>query len=168
MYLLLSSPALKVRSKGSEEDPKLAFRQADFWSSPWTQEPLWPSGQAIVWRTKWSYLVISSSDISPRREAVFLSPQFRHLSHKFTKLSDLWTIPAVREPFPWYFPHNLIWKEKIKLSPTQNCQLNALKEFDGKGRKKKVLQSCSDEEITFTYVLRRDSKAYSTGQRTGM
>lgn len=94
-------------------------------------------GQAIVWRAKWSHLVISCSDISPRGEAVCLSPQFRHLSYKFTKLRDFWTMPAVREPFPWHFPHNLIWKEKIKLSPIQNCQPNALEEFDRKRKGKK-------------------------------
>ena len=99
-------------------------------------------GQAIAWRAKRAHLAISPLDISPRGEAVCLSPQFRHLSYKFTKLGDFWTMPAVREPFPWHFPHNLIWKEKIKLSPTQNCQPNALKEFDRKKQKtNKTLQT---------------------------
>lgn len=51
-------------------------------------------------------------------------------------------MPAVREPFPWHFPRNLIWKEKIKLSPTQNCQSNALKEFDRK--KEKTAKNLAD------------------------
>lgn len=165
IYPLLSSSLLKVRRLLNKEQrqqgrPENSFQAGWILERPPSPESLSSlPGQAIVWRAKWSYLVISLSDISPRGEAVCLSPQFRHLSYKFSKLGDFWTMPAVREPFPWHFPHNLIWKEKIKLSPTQNCQPNALKEFDRKRKKKKHTHTkpCRhlDEEITCICALRR-------------
>ena len=59
-----------------------------FGEVPEFREPLQSCRQTIVWRGKLSHLVISSSDISLRGEAVCLFPQFRHLSYKFTKLGD--------------------------------------------------------------------------------
>ena len=159
---------MKAKAAGKTPNQKAGW----FLERPQTAKRLSSlSGQAIVWRAKWSHLVISSSNISPREEAVCISPQFRHLSYKFTMLGDFWTMPAVREPFPWHFPHNLIWKGKIKLNPTQNCQPSDLKEFDKKKKSKKKIitlrKPCSllDEEITCACAVRRNSKAHTIGQR---
>lgn len=94
IYPLLSSSLLKVRRLLNKEQRQQGRPENSFQAGLILERPPSPEslsslpGQAIVWRAKWSYLVISLSDISPRGEAVCLSPQFRHLSYKFSKLGD--------------------------------------------------------------------------------
>lgn len=74
--------------KAVEETLSQLCNKLDFVVVAAPQEHLQSCRQTIVWRGKWSHLVISSSDISLSGEAACLFPQFRHLSYKFTKLGD--------------------------------------------------------------------------------
>lgn len=94
-------------------------------------------GQAIVWRAKWSHLVISCSCISPRGEAVCLSPQFRHLSYKFTKLRDSEQCQLLGSHFPGIFP--IIWFERKRLNSVRPRTVSPMpsKSLTGKEKEKK-------------------------------
>lgn len=74
--------------KAVEETLSQLCNKLDFGMVTESQEHLQSCRQTIVWRGKWSHLVIRFSDISLSGEAVCLFPQFRHLSYKFTKLGD--------------------------------------------------------------------------------
>lgn len=74
--------------KAVEETLSQLCNKLDFVVVTAPQEHLQSCRQTIVWRGKWSHLVISSSAISLSGEAACLFPQFRHLSYKFTKLGD--------------------------------------------------------------------------------